>query len=93
MFHKIFVSRGSIVGSIGVIIGTFGFHEIMEKKGVERRLMTAGDKKSFLDSFKPLKEGDQGLDSIGLLYLKHLLEISFKFCFKCEMLIFSNISS
>ena len=36
--EKIFVSRGSVVGSIGVIIGMFGFHEIMDKKGVERRL-------------------------------------------------------
>ena len=36
--EKIFVSRGSVVGSIGAIIGMFGFHEIMDKKGVERRL-------------------------------------------------------
>ena len=67
------MSRGSVVGSIGAIIGTFGFHEIMGKKGVERRLITAGDKKSFLDSFKPLKESDeeraQGHNSIEKIWL------------------------
>lgn len=54
----IFVSRASIVGSIGVISGNFGFHEIIGKWGIERRLFTAGDKKSFLDPFKPMREDD-----------------------------------
>lgn len=55
---KIFVSRASIVGSIGVISGNFGFHEIIGKWGIERRLFTAGDNKSFLDPFKPMRESD-----------------------------------
>ena len=54
----IFVSRASIVGSIGVISGNFGFHEVIGKWGIERRLFTAGDKKSFLDPFKPMREED-----------------------------------
>lgn len=54
----IFVSRASIVGSIGVISGNFGLHEIIGRWGIERRLFTAGDRKSFLDPFKPLREVD-----------------------------------
>lgn len=50
---KIFVDKGSIVGSIGVLMDGFGFTGAMEKVGVERRLMTAGDHKGFLDPFSP----------------------------------------
>jgi protease-4 len=51
---KIFVDKASIVGSIGVIMDGFGFTGTMEKLGVERRVMTAGDNKAFLDPFSPL---------------------------------------
>ena len=54
----IYVSRASVVGSIGVISGSFGFQELIEKLGIERRLFTAGNKKSFLDPFKPMQEHD-----------------------------------
>lgn len=50
---KIYVDKASLVGSIGVIIGSFGFVGTLEKLGVERRAYTAGDNKDFLDPFQP----------------------------------------
>ncbi len=51
---KIFVNKASMVGSIGVLMDGFGFTGTMEKLGVERRLMTAGDNKGFMDPFSPV---------------------------------------
>lgn len=48
---RIYVDKASLVGSIGVVMNGFGFTEAMEKLGVERRLITAGDNKGFLDPF------------------------------------------
>ena len=48
---KIYVDKASIVGSIGVLMDGFGFTGLMDKLGVERRLLTAGDNKGFLDPF------------------------------------------
>ena len=53
---KIYVDQASIVGSIGVLMDGFGFTGTMEKLGVERRLLTAGDNKGFLDPFSPLPQ-------------------------------------
>ena len=50
---QIFVDKASIVGSIGVLMDGFGFTGLMDKLGVERRLMTAGENKGFLDPFSP----------------------------------------
>ena len=50
---KIFVDKASLVGSIGVIIGCFGFVGAMEKLGIERRAYTSGENKDFLDPFLP----------------------------------------
>ena len=50
---KIFVDKASIIGSIGVLMDGFGFTGSMEKIGVERRLLTAGENKGFLDPFSP----------------------------------------
>ncbi len=50
---KIFVDKASIIGSIGVLMDGFGFTGAMEKVGVERRLVTAGSNKGFLDPFSP----------------------------------------
>ncbi|MCE2871615.1 MAG: S49 family peptidase [Oxalobacteraceae bacterium] len=50
---KIYVSQASIVGSIGVLMSSFGFTGLMEKLGVERRLMTAGENKGIMDPFSP----------------------------------------
>jgi len=51
---KIFVDKASIVGSIGVLMDGFGFTQTMQKLGVERRLLTAGENKGFLDPFSPV---------------------------------------
>jgi protease-4 len=51
---RIFVDKASLVGSIGVLMDGFGFTEGMKKLGVERRLLTAGDNKGFLDPFSPV---------------------------------------
>ena len=53
---RIYVDKASLVGSIGVLIEGFGFTGAMEKLGVERRLLTAGENKGFLDPFSPLPE-------------------------------------
>ena len=53
---KIFVDKASVVGSIGVLMDGFGFTGLMEKLGVERRLMTAGENKGFMDPFSPQTE-------------------------------------
>jgi len=50
---KIYVDKASIVGSIGVLMDGFGFTGSMDKLGVERRLLTAGENKGFLDPFSP----------------------------------------
>lgn len=50
---RIYVNKASIVGSIGVLMDGFGFTGAMEKLGVERRLLTAGENKGFLDPFSP----------------------------------------
>jgi protease-4 len=50
---KIYVNKASIVGSVGVLMDGFGFVGTMEKLGVERRLLTAGENKGFLDPFSP----------------------------------------
>lgn len=54
----IWLDASSIVGSIGVIFASFGFHELMERQGVERRVHTAGKSKSFADPFKPERPED-----------------------------------
>jgi protease-4 len=56
---KIFVDKASIVGSIGVLMDGFGFTGLMDKLGVERRLMTAGANKGFLDPFSPQTEAQR----------------------------------
>lgn len=50
---KIYVDKASVVGSIGVIMNGFGFTGTLEKLGVERRLLAAGENKGFLDPFSP----------------------------------------
>ena len=53
---RIYVNKASIVGSVGVLMDSFGFTGTMEKLGVERRLLTAGANKGFLDPFSPQSE-------------------------------------
>lgn len=53
---RIYVDKASIVGSIGVIMDGWGFTGTMEKLGVERRVLTSGENKAFLDPFSPPDE-------------------------------------
>lgn len=55
---EIYANPASIVGSIGVRMGGFGFVDTMEKVGVERRLITAGESKGMLDPFSPSSEDE-----------------------------------
>ena len=55
---EIYAAPCSIVGSIGVISQGFGFHQLIEKYGIERRTYTAGENKSINDPFEPVKEKD-----------------------------------
>ncbi|MCP5407037.1 MAG: S49 family peptidase [Chromatiaceae bacterium] len=55
---KIYVDKASVVGSIGVLMNGFGFVGSMEKLGVERRLLTAGENKAVFDPFSPVKPND-----------------------------------
>ena len=53
---EIYVDKASLVGSIGVLMDGFGFTGLMDKLGVERRLLTAGENKAMLDPFSPVNE-------------------------------------
>ena len=63
---KIYVDKASIVGSIGVLMDGFGFTGAMQKLGVERRLLTAGVNKGFLDPFSPMND-DQKKYALSML--------------------------
>lgn len=58
---EIYADKASLVGSIGVVASGFGFVDLMNKVGVERRLYTAGDHKAFLDPFSPANVKEAGL--------------------------------
>ncbi len=64
---RIFVDKASLVGSIGVLMDGFGFTGAMEKLGVERRLITAGENKAMLDPFSPLSDKQRA-------YVKTMIE-------------------
>ena len=71
------MSKASVVGSIGVIMGGFGFHELISRHGVERRLMTAGEKKALMDPFSPVKEEEKAvvretLEEIHEVFKEHV---------------------
>mgnify|MGYP000515870282 FL=1 len=65
--EKIYVDKASLVGSIGVLMDGFGFTQTMDKLGVERRLITSGTNKGFLDPFSPT-------DPQQVAYAKQMLE-------------------
>jgi protease-4 len=52
---RIYVDKASLIGSIGVLMDQFGFVETLDKLGVERRVLSAGENKAFLDPFSPLE--------------------------------------
>ncbi|GES42498.1 peptidase S49 [Rhizobium dioscoreae] len=73
---EIIADATSIVGSIGVVSGGFGFPELLKKIGVERRVYTAGENKVILDPFKPEKEKDiEYLKSLQLEIHKVFIEM------------------
>src|SRR5690348_10649315 len=55
---RIYVSKSSVVGSIGVLMNGFGFNGLMDKLGIDRRLITAGENKGMLDPFSPVNDKD-----------------------------------
>jgi len=55
---EIYVNKNSLVGSIGVVINGFGFKDTIDKLGIERRLITSGENKVFLDPFSDEKNSD-----------------------------------
>ena len=57
---QIYVDKASVVGSIGVLMDGFGFTGLMNKLGVERRLMTAGENKGFMDPFSAQSDKQRG---------------------------------
>jgi protease-4 len=56
---EIYVDKATLIGSIGVRMDSFGFQQAMEELGIQRRLLTAGDRKGILDPFSPLSEQDR----------------------------------
>ena len=62
----IYVDKASIVGSIGVLMDGFGFTGLMEKLGIERRLLTAGENKGFLDPFSAQSETHRAFAQVML---------------------------
>ncbi|MBI5721912.1 MAG: S49 family peptidase [Burkholderiales bacterium] len=64
---RIYVDKASLVGSIGVLMDGFGFTGAMDKLGIERRLITAGENKGILDPFSPLSDKQRA-------YLKTMIE-------------------
>lgn len=73
---QIFVDKANIVGSIGVLMDGFGFTGLMDKVGVERRLMTAGENKGFLDPFSPQTEKHRAFAQTMLDQIhKHFIEV------------------
>jgi len=76
---EIYVDKASIVGSIGVLMDGFGFTGTMDKLGVERRLLTAGNNKAMLDPFSPLSDKHKAyaqamLDQIHQQFIKVVKE-------------------
>jgi len=62
---EIYANKASVVGSIGVVMSGFGFVDTIDKLGMERRLLHAGENKGFMDPFSPLKQEDvDHMDSV-----------------------------
>lgn len=63
---RIYVDKASLIGSIGVLMDGFGFTGTMDKLGVERRLLTAGANKGFLDPFSPVNPQQENYAKVML---------------------------
>jgi protease-4 len=76
--NQIYANPASLVGSIGVLIDSFGFVGGLQKLGVERRLLTSGRHKGFLDPFSPLNDNDvrfvtEMLDNIHAKFIQDVV--------------------
>jgi protease-4 len=74
---RIYVDKASLIGSIGVIIDGFGFVGAMDKLGVERRAIIAGENKAFLDPFSPLtpQQRDYAKTMIGEIHQQFIAAV------------------
>jgi protease-4 len=74
---KIYVDKASLVGSIGVIMDGFGFVGALDKLGIERRALTAGDNKAFLDPFSPLspKQKEYAQQMLGEIHQQFIAAV------------------
>jgi len=74
---RIYVAKGSILGSIGVRMDSFGVVGLMEKLGIERRLITAGRNKAMLDPFLPQEESHRQIvsDLIGEVHQQFIAAV------------------
>lgn len=74
---EIYADKASLVGSIGVISASFGFTEALNKLGIERRIIAAGDHKAFLDPYMPLAEEDKQFwqDSLAVIHRQFIDQV------------------
>ncbi len=74
---RIYVDKASLVGSIGVIMDGFGFVGALDKLGIERRALTAGDNKAFLDPFSPLsaKQKEYAQQMLGEIHQQFIAAV------------------
>lgn len=74
---EIYADKASLVGSIGVISASFGFTGAMEKLGIERRVITAGEHKAFLDPYQALKEDDRAFwqQSLAVIHRQFIEQV------------------
>lgn len=76
---EIYADKGSLVGSIGVLMNGFGFVDVMQGLGIERRLMTAGENKGIMDPFSPVGDTDKAhiqrlLDQLHVQFINSVRE-------------------
>lgn len=74
---EIYADKASLVGSIGVISASFGFDKAMGKLGIERRVITSGENKAFLDPYQPLKESDRAFwaSSLEVIHKQFITQV------------------
>lgn len=77
--NEIYANPSTLVGSVGVLLDSFGFVGSLQKLGVERRLLTSGVHKGFMDPFSPLSTGDVKfvqtmLDSIHSVFIRDVVK-------------------
>ena len=74
---EIYADKASLVGSIGVISASFGFDQVMKTVGVDRRVITAGTNKAFLDPYQPAKASDIEFwqQSLNIIHKQFIMQV------------------